>query len=177
MHELAEWDSFYVIIGSAAGGLIGLQFVVITLLAEKVPPKAAEANAAFSTPTIIHFGAVLFLAAMLRAPWPTLWGPVVVGTVAGLLGVIYELITVKRMRSQKAYDPVFEDWLFHAWLPIVAYLTLIASALLTYSHSKYSLFGIGAAALLLLFIGIHNAWDAASYHVTVVRFKNFDDDK
>ena len=27
--ELAGWDSFYVIIGSAAGALIGLQFVVI----------------------------------------------------------------------------------------------------------------------------------------------------
>jgi hypothetical protein len=25
------------------------------------------------------------------------------------------------------------------------------------------LFGVGAAALLLLFVGIHNAWDAATY--------------
>jgi len=30
-----------------------------------------------------------------------------------------------------------------------------------------ALFGIGAAALLLLFIGIHNAWDAVTYHVFV----------
>jgi hypothetical protein len=32
-----------------------------------------------------------------------------------------------------------------------------------------ALFGIGAAALLLLFIGIHNAWDAVTYHVFVKR--------
>jgi hypothetical protein len=30
MSELAAWDSFHVIVGSAAGGLIGLQFVVLT---------------------------------------------------------------------------------------------------------------------------------------------------
>ena len=29
MPEFAGWDSFYVIVGSAAGALIGLQFVVL----------------------------------------------------------------------------------------------------------------------------------------------------
>jgi hypothetical protein len=32
--ELAEWNSFYVIVGSSAGALIGLQFVVMALIAE-----------------------------------------------------------------------------------------------------------------------------------------------
>jgi hypothetical protein len=31
------------------------------------------------------------------------------------------------------------------------------------------LFGVAAAALSLLFIGIHNAWDAVTYHVLVHR--------
>ena len=52
MSELTEWDSFYVIVGSAAGALIGLQFVVKTLIAER-PKPAAEAGAAFGTPTIV----------------------------------------------------------------------------------------------------------------------------
>jgi hypothetical protein len=29
------------------------------------------------------------------------------------------------------------------------------------------MFGVGAAALLLLFDGIHNAWDAVTYHIFV----------
>src|SRR5262249_15027400 len=49
MPELTEWDSFYVIVGSAAGALIGLQFVVITLIAERPPLRAAEAGPAFAT--------------------------------------------------------------------------------------------------------------------------------
>ena len=68
MAELAAWDSFYVIVGSAAGALIGLQFVVITLIAQRATIPAPEASAAFGTPTIVHFGAALLLSALVRAP-------------------------------------------------------------------------------------------------------------
>src|SRR5260370_5424281 len=69
--ELAAWDSFYVIVGSAAGALIGLQFVVMMLIAGKPQLRVAEAGAAFSTPTLIHFGAALLLSALMRVPWPS----------------------------------------------------------------------------------------------------------
>src|SRR5205823_13469555 len=67
MTAFAEWQNFYVIVGSSAGALIGLQFVVITLIADMpIGQGAAQAGHAFATPTIVHFGAVLLLAAMLR---------------------------------------------------------------------------------------------------------------
>src|SRR6266581_9331982 len=44
MSELAEWDSFYVIVGSAAGALIGLQFVVMALIAERPQIPSPEAG-------------------------------------------------------------------------------------------------------------------------------------
>ena len=69
MSELAGWDSFYVIVGSAAGALIGLQFVVVTLIADRPHLHVAEAGAAFATPTVVHFGTVLLLSTLLRAPW------------------------------------------------------------------------------------------------------------
>jgi hypothetical protein len=59
-----------VIVGSAAGALIGLQFVVVTLLvAERPARRVAEAGAAFATPTIVHFGTALLLSAVLMVPW------------------------------------------------------------------------------------------------------------
>jgi len=33
MNPLGTWQNFYVIVGSSAGALIGLQFVVMTLIA------------------------------------------------------------------------------------------------------------------------------------------------
>jgi hypothetical protein len=167
MPELTEWDSFYGIVGSAAGSLIGLQFVVLTLVADRPPLRAGEAGAAFASPTITHFSSALFLSAILRAPWyaltpvATLWG------VMGLGGVAYAVIVARRMRVQTVYHPEFEDWLFHVLLPLAAYALLALSACAAPSHTREVLFGVGAVALLLLFIGIHNAWDAVTYHVFV----------
>jgi hypothetical protein len=166
MTALSVWENFYVIVGSSAGALIGLQFVVLTLIADRPAIRgAAQAGHAFATPTIVHFGAVLLLAGMLSAPWQEvapvafLWG------LLGLIGIVYAAVVVRRMRRQVTYKPVFEDWLFHVLLPFAAYTTLAVSAFAAGSHLHEALFGIGAAALLLLFVGIHNAWDAVTYHV------------
>ncbi len=167
MAELAKWDSFYTIVGSAAGALIGLQFVVMTLVADRPAIRAAEAGAAFATPTIIHFSAALLLSALLRAPWDTITIAAILWGLAGLSGVAYAVIVARRMRKQAAYRPEFEDWLCHFWLPLTAYAILALSAFAAPSRTREALFGVGAAALLLLFIGIHNAWDAIAYHVFV----------
>ena len=169
MTELARWDGFYSIVGSAAGALIGLQFVVLTLIAERPPVRAAEAGAAFGTPTVVHFSVALLLSALLRAPWESIilaaaiWGPI------GLGGLVYTVVVLRRMRKQATYQPEFEDWLFHVVLPLVAYAVLAGSALASPAHTRLALFGVGPAALLLLFIGIHNSWDAVAYHVFVSR--------
>jgi hypothetical protein len=165
MSELAGWDSFYVIVGSSAGALIGLQFVVLTLIADRPPTLAA--GAAFATPTIVHFGAALLLSALSRVPWQiitiasALWGLI------GLSGIIYVIIVARRMRVQTFYKPEFEDWFYYALLPLAAYAVLVLSALAAPSHTQEALFGVGAAALMLLFIGIRNAWDSVAYHVFV----------
>lgn len=62
--------------------------------------------------------------------------------------------------------PVFEDWLFHTALPLLAYATLFSGALTLVHHTADALFGIGAASVLLLFIGIHNAWDTVTFIAT-----------
>lgn len=168
MTALSEWENFYVIVGSSAGALIGLQFVVLTLIAAMPMARGtAQAGAAFSTPNVVHFGAVLLLAGILSAPWKDISLASVVWGLLGLSGIVYEIIVARRMRVQRVYKPVFEDWLFHVVLPFAAYATLAAAAFAAGSYLREALFGIGAAALLLLFIGIHNAWDAVTYHVFV----------
>lgn len=166
--ELAEWDSFYVIVGSAAGALIGLQFVVLTLLAQKSLHKdAAQTGAIFATPTLVHFGVALLLSALLRAPWQTIGIPTAIMSIIGLSGVAYAGIIALRMRREKVYHPVPEDWLFRVVLPLAAYVLLALSLFVDLSHLHEVLFGVGAAALLLLFVGIHNAWDNVIYTVFV----------
>jgi hypothetical protein len=168
MTAFGGWENFYVIVGSSAGALIGLQFVVITLIADMpIAPGDAQAGGAFATPSVVHFGVVLLLSAIASAPWngiaavAALWGIVALG------GLVYVVIVARRLRVQTAYQPVFEDWLFHVLLPFASYVTLAASASAACFHPRPALFLVGGAVLLLLFIGIHNAWDAITYHVFV----------
>jgi hypothetical protein len=167
MFNLTEWNSFYVIVGSSAGALIGLQFVVLTLIAEKPRVRMAEAGAAFATPSVVHFAVVLALSAIASAPWQGLGKLSFVWGLVGLYGIVYAVITARRMRTQKLYKPVFEDWLFHVLLPFVAYATLFASALAVRFTARRALFLVAAATLLFLFVGIHNAWDSITWHVFV----------
>jgi hypothetical protein len=167
MTALAGWENFYVIVGSAAGALIGLQFVVVTLIADSPTLRVAEGVAAFATPTIVHFGVVLLLSAVVSVPWHKIGAVSVVWGLVGLSGIVYAVIVSRRLRVQTIYQPVFEDWLFHVLLPFAAYAMLAGSAYMAHSHARPALFVVGAATLLLLFVGIHNAWDAVTYHVFV----------
>lgn len=169
--ELAKWDSYYAIVGSAAGALIGLQFVVITLVAERPQAGTAEAGAAFSSPTVGHFGAVLFLSLLLHAPWETITVAAVLWGALGLGGVVFAIIIALRMRRQSVYKPVFEDWLFYVALPLAGYAGLTISSFAISTHTRTALFGVGGATMLLLFTGIHNSWDSVSYYVLVSRPK------
>jgi len=168
MTALTGWGNFYVIVGSSAGALIGLQFVVITLISQfPVTGDMERASSAFATPTIVHFGSVLLLAAIGSAPWHGIVAAAISWGVLGVVGAIYVVIVAGRIRKQQAYSPQFEDRLFHVLLPFGGYATLSGSAYAARSNVGGALFGVGAAALLLLIIGIHNAWDAVTYHVIV----------
>jgi hypothetical protein len=168
MTALSGWENFYVIVGSSAGALIGLQFVVVTLISEiPIGRDMERAGSAFATPTIVHLGAVLLLSAALNAPWRGIGRAAILWGAVGLVGIIYVIIVARRMRLQTVYSPQFEDWLFHVLLPFAAYATLAGSAVAPGSNAAGALFEVAAAALLLLFIGIHNAWDAVTYHVFV----------
>jgi hypothetical protein len=172
MPELTEWNSFYVIVGSSAGALIGLQFVVLTLIAERARIRQPEATDAFATPSVVHFAIVLVLSAVLSAPWRTAEGVAVFAGVVGIAGIIYTLVVARRMRTQKVYRPVFEDWLFHVLLPLIAYALVGLSAWIVTQNIRKGLFFLGGATLVFLFVGIHNAWDSVTYAVFVHRSGN-----
>ncbi|HXR95343.1 MAG TPA: hypothetical protein VN718_05655 [Rhizomicrobium sp.] len=169
MLDLGAWDSFYVIVGSAAGALIGLQFVVMTLMADSPARAGIMTGAAFGSPTVVHFSMALLLAAIVRVPWPGLhWFQLALGAM-GVLGMVYMGIVARRMLVQDDYRPDLEDWLFHLAVPFASYALVLAAAVAAFE--RWALFGVGVAALMLLYDGIHNSWDSVAYHVFVVRRK------
>lgn len=163
MPILSAWQNFYVIIGSASAALTGLMFVVVTLISGSSMRRSSEPIAAFSAPSVTHFCAALLVAAILCAPWPMLWNAGVLLGLCGLWGMAYVIIVLRRMRRQADYTPVLEDWLWHTVFPFLSYAALVVAAILLTAGVTPALFITGAATVLLLFIGIHNAWDNVTY--------------
>lgn len=172
MSELAGWSNFYVIAGSSAGALIGLQFVVMTLIAD-IPSAGSDELAlnAFGTPIVFHFSVVLLLSAIINAPWHSAFTAAICCGAAGFVGMLYAVVVAWRVHKQSAYEPELEDRIFYVLLPMVAYAVLTASAFVAAAHLRQALFVVAGSALALLFIAIRNTWDTVTYHVLVQRRK------
>ena len=164
---LSSWESFYVIVGSSGAALTGLQFVVIALIADSRRRASFSEVNAFGTPTVVHFCAALIVSATLSAPWHTLSLAAILLGAIGVAGIGYLALVVRRARTQTGYKPVWEDWLWHTILPLAAYFGFAVSGAVLSSHTAGALFTVGGMSLLLLLIGIHNAWDTVTYIAVV----------
>ena len=160
---LTGWDNFYVIVGSTAGGLTGLTFVVMALARDSGQVRPAGVGA-FMTPMIVHFCGALALAAFMSMPHQrpgTLTAGLALGGLAGLAyGGIVGCNMWRAGLGQTRYIPVREDWIWNVILPTAVYAGLIVMAVLLWDRlTQEALYGVAVLVLGLLFIGIRNAWD------------------
>jgi hypothetical protein len=162
------WDNFYVIVGSSAAGLTGLTFVVIALAADAHAVRLSGLRA-FVTPIVMHFGSALWIAALMCIPGQTDISLSACIAVTGAILAAYAAATVYRMyRGRREYRPAVEDWIWNATVPLLCYLALLLAGVWALRQPAAALYVIGAVALTLLFVGIHNAWDLAVW-ITVER--------
>lgn len=155
-------QNFYMLAGGASASLMGLVFVAASLAARLVAPDTAAAGVrTFVTPIIIHFSAILVIALLVMIPTHT---PASLGSYlgfGGIAGLAYSGTTgvqlwqhhCERSRLKRA------DWLWRACLPSVGYLLILSAAGGLLTRTASSLDGLTLAVIILLLLGIRNAWD------------------
>jgi hypothetical protein len=164
------WENFYVIAGSSSAALTGLVFIVVTLAADyrrRVgTAQSSEGTSIFSSPTVVHFCAAFFNSVVFAAPWrvPAFAG-ILIG-LAGLFGAAYSFNTGRRARRLDNYSADVSDWIWFIILPFVTYLALCIGGFCLARFSESASYSIAAATVMLIFIGIHNAWDVVTYLAT-----------
>jgi hypothetical protein len=161
---LAAWQNFYVIVGSASAALTGLMFVVIALVSDLKRQSTAQEIDAFGTPTVVYFGTVLLVSAISTAPWQALSNVSLAIGACGIAGLNYSAVIIKRLRRlSKARAMLKEEWLWYILFPLLVYALLLIAAVMLPGHPRPVSFLIGFTVLLLLFVGIHNAWDTVTF--------------
>jgi hypothetical protein len=162
LSALPRWANFYVIVGSSAGALTGLQFVVVALIAQSGGTTNKREIRAFGTPTVIHFCAALVISVVINIPWLAVSHLAACLAALAIIGLIYSLTVIVHARKS-TYQPDAEDWFWYAGLPVLAYLILGVAAIVVWMLVVWSLFLIAAISVLFLFMGIRNSWDTVTY--------------
>jgi hypothetical protein len=163
---LSEWNSFYVMMGSSAAALTGLVFIVVTLIRDQKPRGSEAGMATFTTPTVVHFGSALFTSALMAVPFRSLVPIAIVLGLVGAGGLVYAARIAIQTSKLESYRPDAEDWTWHVGLPVVAYAVLVIGAIAMQGAAVQALFAPAVAVMLLVLVGIHNAWDVVTFLAT-----------
>jgi hypothetical protein len=158
-----DWENYYLLIGSAAGALIGLMFVVTTLTAGLDASRVSRGAKVYITPIVFHFSVVLIVSAISAVPEIPLPAVGVLLASCAAIGIVYSAATTARLSRTGWEDPpARSDKWFYGILPTIAYLGLAGAAGAVWLASRIASYAVGATMLVLLLIGIRNAWDLAT---------------
>lgn len=153
---LREWHDFYVTLAAAAAGILGAQFVVMSIGSGFLTQERAASVRAFMTPTVVHLTGCVLACALVTVPGldRTIFA-VMVGAGA-LMGLVFSGVTAVLQRRNLVF---WEDVLWYASAPILAYLAMAGAALLLLRRAEWSLDLLALSIALLLVANIRNAWD------------------
>jgi hypothetical protein len=152
------WHEFYLLVGTSAAALTGLMFVVISISPETIAERPKSGARAFVTPTMVFFTTALAVSALLLVPHIAPAPLALVLALTGVGGLAY-LLWVRGHRYWREQKLDAEDWVFFIGLPFLSYVLFLAAAIAIWRDSALGAPMLAFVTLLLLVIGIHNAWD------------------
>ena len=155
------WQTFYVLVGTAAATLVGLMFVAVTFGSSIVRRETSETARSFIDPTFTHFVQVLFVACLVVIPTmrPRLLGALLL-TVSALR--FADLVRVHRhmRRAQKVHHDIeLSDWVTGVVVPVVCYVLQGAAGLGFIRGHDGAFTTLAIATISILMLGAFGAWE------------------
>jgi hypothetical protein len=157
----ATWQSFYLLVGTAAATLAGLMFLAITFGSELVTPDSTASVRSFLDPTFNHFVQVLLVACLMVIPTMT---PTLAGVLLLVVAVLRASALVRVYRHMREAHRVHQDielsdWLTGIVIPLTTY-GLLATAAVGFLLGWAAAFdGLAIVTMALLLNGVFGAWE------------------
>ncbi len=157
---LHEWQNFYTLLGEASATLTGLMFIAASLGTSLIDDKAGPKVQTFITPTVLYFSLALLLSALMNIPTQT--RPFLTAELGslGLLAGAYSVSHLGRLHTLSHQGTLTPgDWAWIVAAPLFASLWLLGAAFALHRSALWALDAEAVGVLLLVMIGLHNAWD------------------
>jgi hypothetical protein len=158
------WQTYYQVVGGAAGALIGLLFIVATLSGrqnESTGIGATMGMRVFSTPNVFHLAEVLAVSALALAPTEEGGLAGLILTLAVLAGLVHALWVLLAFRKVTA--PHWSDIWCYGAAPVAVYLALSLAVTAAWLHAPHAACAVALLLLVLLMLAIRNAWDLVTW--------------
>jgi hypothetical protein len=157
-----HWGEFFLLVGSAAAVLIGLIFVVISLMQDRSRSSVLAGSRLYMGPIVLGVSFALALSA--AALTPGIERPAfaeIAGAVAlwGLVRAVMSTVGIARLKDQVHWTDVW----FYGVIPTALYLGLGAVAVAFWRADWWAHYGLAVAITGLLLLAIRNEWDLITW--------------
>jgi hypothetical protein len=155
------WESFYITVGSASAGLIGLMFVVTTLTGGYERSKAMRGARLYLTPVVFNFATAFSMSAVALAPAPVIAFQAMLLALVGVVGVGNMVWVAVGIRTGET--PHWSDFWCYGAAPAVIYALLIWVSMGIWGGQTWAFWAMAGLSLALLLLSIRNAWDLVTW--------------
>lgn len=157
-----DWQSFYILVGSAAATLVGLMFVALSVRSRMITSKDLPALRVSLSPTVVQFLYVLATSAVVL--FPTL-SRAMLGTLLAVVGLISCGLALAGLPRMRRSHLDMHDWAWYLFVPALSYILFIGSGVGLLLRVGQAASGLAVAMVLLLVAGIRNAWDLVIFRL------------
>jgi hypothetical protein len=153
------WHDFYILVGTASATLVGLMFIAASIGAQVFREENRAAMGAFISPTVVHFSTTLFVSVIATVPVHSGLPLATMFVLVGLAGLAFSARVWVQLLVRRRFQVDVIDRMFYALIPCIGHLFVVVGGTLLVLQPELGMDAIAAAALILLFAGIRNAWD------------------
>jgi hypothetical protein len=156
-----EWGEFHLLAGSAAAVLIGLIFVVISLMQDRSRSSVLSGARLYMGPIVLGLSFVLVLSAAALTPHIGRQCLAVIIAIVALWGLargIMSSIGIHRLKEVH-----WTDFWFYGVIPTTLYLALGVVAFSFWNDWTWEEYGLAVVVTGILLSAIRNEWDLITW--------------
>ena len=160
-----HWHEFYLLAGSAAAVLIGLIFVVVTLMSDRPRSSVLAGSRLYMGPVVLHVSFVLALSAAALAPGIGGGEFALVAAIVALWGLARGVMSIAGIRAAGGAEgaPHWTDVWFYGVVPSLLYVALGVVAWGFWNGAAWAVYGVAMVITGLLLISVRNEWDLVTW--------------